>query len=130
MKYMLCHMVWYGMVWYQFGQGQSSSKYKKGDFVAQRHDSIKGLFVSRLDKDCKGVKLQPHFPPLDSKRFKLKTTNTSEEARLDIKAQGFWRRGQNAFFDIRVTHVNCTSSKGQSTADISKTMKMRRSANF
>ena len=34
-----------------------------------------------------------------------------DEARLDIKAGVFWRRGQNAFFDVRITHVNSESNK-------------------
>lgn len=91
---------------------------KKGGFVALRHDSIKGLFISLLNKVCKGVKSEPHLIPLDNETFLLKSANISEEARLDIKAHSFWRQGQNALFDIRVTHVNCSSSKGQSTMDI------------
>ena len=86
--------------------------------MAQRHDSIKDLFVSLLDRVCKGVKSEPHLIALDNETFHLKTTNTSDEARLDIKANGFWRKGQNAFFDIRVTHVNSATNKGQSTVDI------------
>ena len=37
--------------------------------------------------------------------------NISLDARLDIKAKGFWRRGQTAFFDARVAHVNAESYK-------------------
>ena len=33
-----------------------------------------------------------------------RTANRSSEARLDIRARGFWSRQQEAFFDIRVTH--------------------------
>ena len=36
-------------------------------------------------------------------------------ARLDIKARNFWRRGQDAFFDVCVTHVNAPSQKKQET---------------
>ena len=31
-------------------------------------------------------------------KFDLKSANTSDEARLDIKAKGFWRKGETAFF--------------------------------
>ena len=35
-----------------------------------------------------------------------RTTNRSNEARLDIRAHGFWERGQQAFFDVRVFDPN------------------------
>ena len=34
------------------------------------------------------------------------TSNSTSEARLDMKAGGFWSRGVTAFFDVRVTHVS------------------------
>ena len=40
--------------------------------------------------------------------------NTSSEARLDIRARGFWRRGQNSFFDVRGTNANSASQIGHS----------------
>ena len=39
---------------------------------------------------------------------------------MDIKARNFWRQGQDAFFDIRVTHVNALSYKDLSTDSIFK----------
>ena len=37
---------------------------------------------------------------------------------MDIKAGGFWRRGQNAFFDVRITHVNSESNKNLPVEEI------------
>ena len=51
----------------------------------------------------------------------LKSANTEDESRLDIKAKGFWQRGQTAFFDIRTTHVNSASQKHKSTSAIFRT---------
>ena len=56
--------------------------------------------------------------PLDNETFSLRSANTSEEARLDIKVGGFWSRGVNAFFDVRVTHVNSQSNQSKSTEKI------------
>ena len=56
--------------------------------------------------------------PLNNETFRYKTTNRSTEARLDIKANGFWRKGQTAFFDIRVTHVNCKTNQDKQTAEV------------
>ena len=48
------------------------------------------------------------------------TANLEDESRLDIKARGFWQRGQTAFFDVRVTHVNAESQKKKDTSAIFK----------
>ena len=56
--------------------------------------------------------------PLDNETFSLRSTNTSEEASLDIKVGGFWFRGVSAFFDVRVTHVNSQSNQKKSTEKI------------
>ena len=47
----------------------------------------------------------------------LKSTNLDDGARLDVRARGFWRDGQNAFFDVRVTNPD---NKSQSTTRRSK----------
>ena len=33
--------------------------------------------------------------------------NTADQARLDIRAKGFWSSGQDAYFDVRVTNPIC-----------------------
>ena len=57
------------------------------------------------------VQSEPRLIPVTKEHMKLKTANTNDESRLDIKARGFWRRGETAFFDIRVTHVNSRTNK-------------------
>ena len=39
------------------------------------------------------VETQPTLQPLTGERFKKKSVNTGDEARLDVTARGFWRRG-------------------------------------
>ena len=58
------------------------------------------------------VQSEPQLISVTNEQMKLKTANTNDESRLDIKARGFWRRGETAFFDIRVAHVNSRSNKG------------------
>ena len=91
---------------------------KKGGFVAQRHDNIKNLLTSQLAKICKDVESEPGLQPLDNEVFSLRSANTSDDARLDIKAGGFWEKGVTAFFDVRVTHVNSNSNQNKATSDI------------
>ena len=91
---------------------------KKGGFIAQCHENIKNLLVSLLAKVCKNVESEPHLLEITSESLNYATANTSDEARLDIKAQGFWQHGQVTYFDVRVTHVNAASQKQQPTAKI------------
>ena len=58
----------------------------KGDFVAQRHDDIQNILTSLLSKVCKDVDVKLHLLPIDSEVFNLRSTVTSPEAILDIKA--------------------------------------------
>ena len=91
---------------------------KKGGFVHQRHDNLRDLLTHLLSKVCKDVEVEPHLLPITTEVMNLRTANTSEEARLDIKAKGFWQRSQTAFFDIRVTHVNSSSQRTKPTSAI------------
>ena len=88
---------------------------KTRSFVAQRHDDIRNLLTSLLSKVCKDVEIEPHLLPIDHKVFNLRSTVTSPEARLDIKAGSFWSRGETASFHVRVTHVNSTCNQNKST---------------
>ena len=41
-----------------------------------------------------------------------------DNARPDARARGFWRQGQNAYFDVRVTNTNADSQKHLTTDKI------------
>ncbi|EDO46763.1 predicted protein [Nematostella vectensis] len=91
---------------------------EKRGFVAQRHDTIRDLLTAHISKVCKNVETEPLLQPLDNEVFNLQSTVTSKEARLDIKAGGFWTPGVTAFFDVRVTHVNSQSNQNKPTETI------------
>ena len=55
-----------------------------------------------LTETCKDVRLEPPLNPLSGEVLNETTANSSDEARVDIAARGFWISGQKAFFDIRV----------------------------
>ena len=46
---------------------------------------------------------------MDGEAFQLRTTNSKEDARVDIQADGFWTTAQGAFFDIWVFHPSAPS---------------------
>ncbi len=58
---------------------------------------------------CKDVSIERH-----------RTANTDDNARLNVKARGFWRRGQTAFFGVCVTHVNAQSHRNLTTDQVLK----------
>ena len=55
---------------------------------------------------------EPRLITINGEEFTYKTANTSEGARLDISATGFWTPGQRAFFDIRVFDLNACRYRG------------------
>jgi hypothetical protein len=40
--------------------------------------------------------------PVDGEAFELKTANKQDDARSDIRAEGFWGKKRRAFFDVMV----------------------------
>ena len=57
---------------------------------------------------CKDIQTEPPQPPVGATLFR-KSDNTQDGARLAIRARGFWRDGQQAFFDVQVTNADCDS---------------------
>ena len=83
---------------------------KKGGFITLRHNRLRNITASLL----KEVRIEPTLQKLTGKQFEQRTANTSEEARLDVAARGFWTAGQIAFFHIRVLYSNATRHANQS----------------
>ena len=75
---------------------------KKGGFINSRHDDIRNFTAELLSEVCKDVAVEPMLTPLTGEKFKYKTTNTDEHARLDVSARGVWVKGSRAFCDVRV----------------------------
>ena len=80
----------------------------------QRNEkALKGLSVIAkiVDEVAYDVQIEPQLEPVTGEDLPA-STNTEDEARLDIAARGFWQRGEKAFFDVRVfnpfakTHLN------------------------
>ena len=78
----------------------------KGGFVSIRHNDLRNLTARIVPKVCKYTEIEAKLLPLSGEELHGRTTNRSNEARLDIRARGFWNRGQQAFFDIRVFGPN------------------------
>ena len=88
--------------------------------MAYRHDGVRNLLTSLIGKVYTYVEVELQLQPLDNERFNLRRAVTSLEGRLDLKAGGFGSRGDTAFFDVRVTHVNSKSTQEKATSTIFK----------
>lgn len=80
-----------------------------GGYPSIRHNEIRDLLGGLLSEVCHNVAVEPRLAPLSGEVFEHRSTNTSPEARLDIRARGFWSRSEDAFFDVRIFHPNAPS---------------------
>ena len=85
-----------------------------GGFINVRHNKIRDFDGSLLKTILNDVECEPPLQPVINKNGYLKTAILTDDARLDIRARGFWREGQNAFFDVRVTNADCASQEDSS----------------
>ena len=73
----------------------------KGGFVDRRHDEVHDLFTTLLKDACHDVEVQLHLQTLTAEKFDQQCQFLWWSS-MDISAHGFWKRGQRAFFDVRV----------------------------
>ena len=71
-------------------------------FPTVRHNEIRDLIAELLTEVCHNVAVEPTLLPLSGEAFTGLSTNTSENARADVRAAGFWTRGKDAYFDMKV----------------------------
>ena len=86
---------------------------KRGGVVIQRQNKLRDFTASLLTEVCHNVAVEPSLQPLNGENFLFRSANTDSEARLDVKARGFWNRGQDAFFDIRGFNPYAPSYRSQ-----------------
>ena len=71
---------------------------------------LQDLTADLLSEVCHEVCIEPHLQPLTRESPSYSTANVEENARLDVRARGFWvLRQQSVFFDVRVFHPNTPS---------------------
>ena len=69
-----------------------------GGLPISRHNEIRYITTKWLTEVCTDVEKEPQLQPLTSETILPRSANKQEEARVDIRAKGFWNRQQNAFF--------------------------------
>ena len=84
---------------------------RRGGFHTLWHNEIRDLLAGLFREVCHDVSVEPCLQPLTGEQFPA-STNKSDEARLDIRARGFWGTGrgqQDAFCDVRVFYPFASS---------------------
>ena len=69
-------------------------------FPTLRHNEIRDLTANMLKKVCPNTCIEPDVQSLNGEAFRLRTTNTEEDARVDISADNFWTKAQGAFLTL------------------------------
>jgi hypothetical protein len=80
-----------------------------GGFINMRHDELRNLMASEMKQVLHDVEIEPRLAPLSGEILQPRTAISSNEARSDIRARGFWQRQRNAFFDIRIFYPHASS---------------------
>ena len=89
----------------------------RGGFPLLRHNDIRDLTATLLTEVCNDVSVEPELQVVTTERMSLRTANTTEGARLDIAANGFWGgRHERVFLDVRVFNP-LAPSNSQTTLD-------------
>ena len=74
---------------------------RRGGFVIWRHDTIRNTIFDLVKDVCKDTRKEPALLPVGGRQLPA-GSNTSDGARSDVSALGFWRPLCRAFFDIKV----------------------------
>jgi len=89
-----------------------------GGFTSIRHNELRNLTAGLLQQTCHDVRIEPPLEPLSGETFQHKTTNTSQEARLDVSARGLFVSYQKVFVDIRVVNPSAKRYEKQTPEQI------------
>ena len=69
-----------------------------GGYPISRHKELRDILASAIAEVVKDVDTEPMLLPYDGENSPGRSAIHAQEARLDIRAQGFWSRQQDAFF--------------------------------
>ena len=101
-----------------------------GGYPTIRHNEIRDLTASLLKQVCTNVSTEPHLQPLTGESLPP-SANTQDDARLDVRARGFWsNNGAEAFFDVRVFHPFASSYRGSSLSTLYRQHERRKKAEY
>ena len=89
----------------------------RGGFPSIRHNEIRDITANLLTEVCHDVQVEPDLLEVSNEVLSGRTAITTDGARLDIAANGFWGgRYERTFLDVRVFNPYAPSNR-QTTID-------------
>ena len=91
-----------------------------GGYLSLRHNEVRDVLAEVMSETCCNVQVEPMLQPLSGERFRSAAAVTADEARVDIKAGGFWNKNRQecAYFDVRVFYPHASSYRNIPTARV------------
>ncbi len=84
----------------------------KGGFPSIRHNEIRDVSAQLMSEVCNNVSIEPDLQPLTGEPPSGASAITTDGARLDIAANGFWEsRFEKTYFDVRVFNPHAPSNR-------------------
>ena len=84
----------------------------KGALPSIRHNHIRDLTANLMTEGRPNVAIEPVLQPLNGETFRYQTSNTQDNARLDIRTQNFWDKSKRSTFsDVRVFNSHAPSNQ-------------------
>ena len=84
----------------------------KGGFIPRRHDEIRDLLAAVLKEVSYDVSSEPALVLLTGEVFAC-STNSADDARVDIAARGFWQLCERTFLYIRFFNPYASTHRRQ-----------------
>lgn len=86
-----------------------------GGFPIIRHNDVRDATANLLKPITCNVSIEPVLQPLTGESLNHLSSCTSDDARLDIKSEGFWDSSfKTTFFDVRIFYPFANSYRNKS----------------
>ena len=69
---------------------QDSMSCKKCGFIYKQHNDLLDLSANMMSEVCKGTEIEPKLTSLSGEELQGRTSNNSNEAKVDIRTRGYW----------------------------------------
>ena len=85
-----------------------------------RHDNVPNLLAEKMKEVYRDVEVEPPLTPLNGEVLQPRSANSDDEARSDIRVNGFWTRQQSAYFDVRIFYPQAPSYRARTLDELLK----------